>query len=91
MKSTILLIEDNEMNRDMLSRRLIKRGFDVETATDGKSGVEMAQSLLLQFVLFHIGEHIYPLLLLPYPWVDQLKPMAESALSQGSIYIYVFS
>ena len=38
----ILLVEDNEMNRDMLSRRLIRRGFEVEMATDGLQGVEMA-------------------------------------------------
>ena len=40
----ILLVEDNEMNRDMLSRRLIKRGFDVVTAIDGQQGVDMAGS-----------------------------------------------
>jgi two-component system cell cycle response regulator DivK len=38
----VLLVEDNEMNRDMLSRRLIRRGFDVSVATDGQQGVEMA-------------------------------------------------
>ena len=38
----ILLVEDNEMNRDMLSRRLIRRGFEVEMATDGLQGVETA-------------------------------------------------
>jgi CheY-like chemotaxis protein len=38
----ILLVEDNEMNRDMLSRRLKKKGFDVVMAMDGKQGVEMA-------------------------------------------------
>ena len=38
----ILLIEDNEMNRDMLSRRLIKKGFDVEMAVDGKQGLDRA-------------------------------------------------
>ncbi len=38
----ILLVEDNEMNRDMLSRRLKKKGYDVEIAVDGKEGVEMA-------------------------------------------------
>ena len=42
--SKILLVEDNEMNRDMLSRRLIKRGFDVVIAVDGAEGVELAQS-----------------------------------------------
>ena len=40
----ILLVEDNEMNRDMLSRRLAKRGFDVVIAVDGKQGVDMASS-----------------------------------------------
>ena len=40
----ILLIEDNEMNRDMLSRRLIRKGFDVMVAKDGTQGVEMAFS-----------------------------------------------
>jgi CheY-like chemotaxis protein len=38
----ILLVEDNEMNRDMLSRRLKKKGFDVVMAIDGKRGIEMA-------------------------------------------------
>ena len=38
----ILLVEDNEMNRDMLSRRLKKKGFDVVMAFDGKLGIEMA-------------------------------------------------
>ena len=38
----ILLVEDNEMNRDMLSRRLIRRGFEVAIAVDGRQGVEMA-------------------------------------------------
>ncbi len=36
----ILLVEDNEMNRDMLSRRLTKRGFEVAIAIDGAEGVE---------------------------------------------------
>jgi len=40
----ILLVEDNEMNRDMLSRRLAKRGFEVLMAVDGAEGVAMARS-----------------------------------------------
>ena len=40
----ILLVEDNEMNRDMLSRRLMKRGYDVVMAIDGQEGVDMASS-----------------------------------------------
>ena len=35
----ILLVEDNEMNRDMLRRRLTRRGFDVIVAVDGDSGI----------------------------------------------------
>ncbi|MEH6405531.1 MAG: response regulator [Sneathiella sp.] len=40
----ILLVEDNEMNRDMLSRRLMRKGYDVVIAEDGQSGVDMAIS-----------------------------------------------
>jgi CheY-like chemotaxis protein len=40
----ILLVEDNDMNRDMLSRRLIKRGYDVVMAVDGEEGVARARS-----------------------------------------------
>ena len=40
----ILLVEDNEMNRDMLSRRLERRGFAVVMAVDGAQGVSMAQT-----------------------------------------------
>ncbi|HEY0097942.1 MAG TPA: response regulator [Pyrinomonadaceae bacterium] len=40
----ILLVEDNEMNRDMLSRRLVRKGYEVSIAVDGRQGVEMAQS-----------------------------------------------
>jgi len=38
----ILLIEDNEMNRDMLSRRLIRRGYEIRIAVDGTQGLAMA-------------------------------------------------
>ncbi len=38
----ILLVEDNEMNRDMLSRRLERRGYEVAIAVDGREGVAMA-------------------------------------------------
>ena len=40
----ILLVEDNEMNRDMLSRRLVRRGFEVLMAVDGQQGVDMASA-----------------------------------------------
>jgi two-component system cell cycle response regulator DivK len=40
----VLLVEDNEMNRDMLSRRFIKRGYEVVMAVDGQQGIDMAVS-----------------------------------------------
>jgi two-component system cell cycle response regulator DivK len=40
----ILLVEDNEMNRDMLSRRLQRKGYEVVLALDGQTGVEMTQN-----------------------------------------------
>lgn len=40
----ILLVEDNEMNRDMLSRRLLRRGYEVVIAVDGQQGVDLAVS-----------------------------------------------
>jgi CheY-like chemotaxis protein len=40
----LLLVEDNEMNRDMLSRRLARRGYEVALALDGEQGVAMAAS-----------------------------------------------
>ena len=44
MPVKILLVEDNEMNRDMLSRRLLRNGFDVVMAVDGQQAVDMAAS-----------------------------------------------
>ncbi|MFM2093569.1 MAG: hypothetical protein RIS70_693 [Planctomycetota bacterium] len=40
----VLLVEDNEMNRDMLSRRLQRQGYEIVMAVDGSQGVEMAKS-----------------------------------------------
>ena len=40
----VLLVEDNEMNRDMLSRRLTRNGYDVVIAVNGPEGIEMAAS-----------------------------------------------
>ncbi|WP_437964725.1 response regulator [Sorangium sp. So ce260] len=53
--TTILLVEDNEMNRDMLSRRLLRRGYAVVTAVDGESGVEMARTARPQLILMDVG------------------------------------
>ena len=51
----ILLVEDNEMNRDMLSRRLIKRGHDVVIAVDGQQGVDMAKSEAPELILLDMS------------------------------------
>ncbi len=51
----ILLVEDNEMNRDMLSRRLQRKGYEVELARDGQSGVEMAQTHAPDLVLMDMS------------------------------------
>jgi two-component system cell cycle response regulator DivK len=51
----ILLIEDNEMNRDMLSRRLIKRGYEVVIALDGVEGVAMALSELPDLIIMDMS------------------------------------
>jgi two-component system, cell cycle response regulator DivK len=40
----VLVVEDNEMNRDMLSRRLMRRGFQVIFAVDGQQGIDLARS-----------------------------------------------
>jgi len=51
----ILLVEDNEMNRDMLSRRLIRKGYEVILAIDGQSGVESAQANTPDLVLMDMS------------------------------------
>jgi CheY-like chemotaxis protein len=51
----ILLIEDNEMNRDMLSRRLTRKGFEIAIAEDGEHGVEMAQTESPSLILMDIS------------------------------------
>lgn len=51
----ILLVEDNEMNRDMLSRRLIRRGFEVAIAVDGRQGVEMATTEMPDVILMDMS------------------------------------
>jgi CheY-like chemotaxis protein len=51
----ILLVEDNEMNRDMLSRRLIRKGFDVVMAVDGEQAIALAQSELPDLILMDMS------------------------------------
>jgi CheY-like chemotaxis protein len=51
----ILLVEDNEMNRDMLSRRLERKGMQVLLAIDGEQGVAMAQTELPDLILMDMS------------------------------------
>jgi len=53
--ATILLVEDNEMNRDMLSRRLQRKGYEVAMAVDGRQGVEMAQAAPYDLILMDMS------------------------------------
>ena len=51
----ILLVEDNEMNRDMLTRRLVRLDYEVVCAIDGNSGVEMAGTESPDLILMDIA------------------------------------
>jgi CheY-like chemotaxis protein len=51
----VLLIEDNELNRDMLSRRLRRKGYEVVVAEDGASGVSQARASRPDLVIMDLG------------------------------------
>jgi CheY-like chemotaxis protein len=53
--STILIVEDNELNRDMLSRRLQRRGYEVLLAVDGEDGVDVARANTPDLVLMDMS------------------------------------
>ena len=53
--TTILIVEDNEMNRDMLSRRLERKGYEVLIAVDGEKGLEVARAKLPDLILMDMS------------------------------------
>ncbi len=53
--ATLLIVEDNEMNRDMLSRRLQRKGYDIKVAVDGQQGVEMATACMPDLILMDMS------------------------------------
>jgi CheY-like chemotaxis protein len=53
--SKILLVEDNEMNRDMLARRLQRRGYEVVVATDGQQAVDMSRTESPEIILMDLS------------------------------------
>src|SRR5712675_347941 len=55
LMAKILLVEDNEMNRDMLSRRLQRKGYEVVLALDSQSGVEMSQTQAPDLVIMDMS------------------------------------
>ncbi|MBA3532241.1 MAG: response regulator [Ardenticatenales bacterium] len=73
--STILLIEDNEMNRDMLARRLERRGFQVLLAVDGAQGVAMAQKERPDLILMDLSLPVMD----GWDAARQIKANAETA------------
>ena len=70
----ILIVEDNEMNRDMLSRRLERRGFAVVMAVDGQQGVDMARSEKPDLVLMDMSLPVLD------GWAATRKIKADEAL-----------
>ena len=52
---TVLLVEDNELNRDMLSRRLERRGYTVLQAVDGEQGVRLAREVFPAIILMDMS------------------------------------
>jgi CheY-like chemotaxis protein len=53
--TTILIVEDNELNREMLSRRLTRRGYDVLLAVDGQQGLAVAQASTPDLILMDMS------------------------------------
>lgn len=69
----VLLVEDNELNRDMLSRRLRKKGYEVEMAVDGAQGVEMARA----------GGHDIILMDMSLPVIDGWEATRQIRATEG--------
>jgi CheY-like chemotaxis protein len=70
----ILLVEDNELNRDMLTRRLVRRGFNVECAVDGEAGVRLARDRHPDLILMDIGLPVID----GWEAIRQLKALPET-------------
>lgn len=51
----VLVVEDNEMNRDMLTRRLARKGFEAIAAVDGREGIELAQTAHPDIILMDMS------------------------------------
>jgi two-component system cell cycle response regulator DivK len=77
----ILLVEDNEMNRDMLSRRLLRKGFEVIMAVDGGQAVSMAESEHPDLILMDMS----------LPVVDGWEATRRVKTAEGTAHIPVIA
>ena len=77
----ILLVEDNEMNRDMLSRRLIRNGYEVVIAIDGQQGVDMASAEKPDLILMDMS----------LPVIDGWEATRQIKASEGTKKIPVIA
>ena len=71
----ILYVEDNEMNRDMLSRRLIRSGHDIIMAFDGQAGLDMMRNDSLDLVLMDMGLPVLD------GWEASIQAKADESIS----------
>jgi two-component system cell cycle response regulator DivK len=74
--TTILIVEDNEMNRDMLSRRLEKKGFQVILAFDGQAGIDAAAARRPDLILMDLSLPVVD------GWQATQRLKADAALRQ---------
>jgi two-component system cell cycle response regulator DivK len=82
--SKILIVEDNEMNRDMLKRRLERKGYEVVCAVDGPSGIaaavtEQPQLILMDVALGEMDGWEATTLILANPWTKHIPIIALTA------------
>jgi|TARA_B110000438_G_scaffold296430_1_gene341117 CheY-like chemotaxis protein len=71
----ILYVEDNEMNRDMLSRRLTRRGYDIIMAVDGQAGLDMMRKDSPDIVLMDMGLPVLD------GWEATIQAKADNSIS----------
>jgi two-component system, cell cycle response regulator DivK len=81
LMAKILLVEDNEMNRDMLSRRLLRKGFEVVMAADGGQAVSMAESEHPDLILMDMS----------LPVIDGWEATRRVKAAQGTAHIPVIA
>jgi two-component system cell cycle response regulator DivK len=74
--TTILIVEDNEMNRDMLSRRLERKGFDIILAFDGQAGIDAAAARKPDLILMDLSLPVVD------GWQATQRLKADAALRQ---------